>query len=726
MTAALQMTLEAGQAYPLGATWTGDGVNFAVFSAHASRMELCLFDEAGRNEIARMDLPELTDEVWHGFLPGAGPGLVYGYRAHGPYVPEEGHRFNPHKLLLDPYATELVGRLRWGPPIFGYELRNKRPGHGFDKRDSAACTLKARVAAPWPSASRPARRGQRVPWECMVIYEAHVRGLTRQHPAVGAEHRGTIAGLGSAAVIDHLKALGVTSVELLPVHAYVDDAYLTDKGLRNYWGYNSIGFFALEPRYLAGEGAAEFRDTVARLHDAGLEVILDVVYNHTAEGNELGPTLSFKGLDNASYYRLNPDDRRYYINDTGTGNTVNLSHPRVLQLVMDSLRYWVTQMEVDGFRFDLATILGREAAGFDPGCGFFDAVRQDPVLNRVKLIAEPWDCGPGGYQPGNFPPGWAEWNDGFRDTVRAFWRGDEGQAPGLATRLAGSADRFNHHGRRPWASINFITAHDGFTLHDLVSYNDKHNEANGEDNRDGHDDNRSWNCGAEGPTDDPEVLALRERQKRNLLATLLLAQGTPMLLAGDEIGRSQQGNNNAYCQDNEISWVHWAGVDADGERLRAFVRSLLLIRRALPVLRPARFATGGDPGHVLRDVIWLAPNGVELTPEGWADAQMRCFAMLADGRAHLGTGPEPAADAVVLVVLNAAHEAVECTLPQAAGITRWVRLVDTAQAEVADFAESAPGEGYSAAGRSLQLFVAAPTPQAAECVARLTARLGEG
>jgi len=720
-----ELRLEPGLPYPLGATWTGDGVNFAVFSAHASRIELCLFDEAGRSEVGRVDLPELTDEVWHGFLPGAGPGLVYGYRAHGPYVPEHGHRFNPSKLLLDPYATELVGRLRWGPSLFGYDMRNrKQPGAGFDKRDSAPSMFKARVTAPGLAPVAPPRPAPRVPWERTVFYEAHVRGLTRLHPAVPADLRGTFAGLGTAAMIDHLKALGVSSVELLPIHAFVDDAYLTDKGLRNYWGYNSIGFFALEPRYLAGGGLQEFRDMVARLHDAGLEVILDVVYNHTAEGNELGPTLSFKGLDNASYYRLNPEDRRYYINDTGTGNTVNQSHPRVVQLILDSLRYWVQQMEVDGFRFDLATILGREDGGYDPGCGFLDACRQDPVLNRVKLIAEPWDCGPGGYQPGNFPPGWAEWNDGFRDTVRAFWRGDEAQSAGLATRLAGSADRFNHRGRRPWASVNFITAHDGFTLHDLVSYNDKHNEANGEDNRDGHSDNRSWNCGAEGPTDDPAIRDLRERQKRNLLATLLLAQGTPMMVAGDEFGRSQQGNNNAYCQDNEISWLDWAGIAAEGRALLAFTRRLLAIRQALPVLRPARFATGGDPAQELRDVIWLDPLGNELQPEAWAEPHMRCFGMLADGRAHLGTGPEPCADAVVLLVFNAAHEGVEWTLPAAAGIERWTRLLDTGLAERERYPMFTIGDNYTAGGRSLLLFVAAPASDTAECLAELLARLG--
>ena len=725
MSLPAELRLEAGQPHPLGATCTGDGVNFAVFSAHASRIELCLFDDQGHAELARLELPEYTDEVWHGFLPGAGAGLVYGYRAHGPYVPEEGHRFNPHKLLLDPYATELVGRLRWSGALFGYDMRNRRePGAGFDRRDSAGGMLKARVTAPGPMLFPP--ESPRVPWPDTVIYEAHVRGLTRLHPKMPADLRGSYGALASPAIIEHLRALGVTSVELLPVHAFLDDAHLLDRGLHNYWGYNSIGFFAPEPRYLGGAGVQSFRETVARLHDAGLEVILDVVYNHTAEGNELGPTLSFKGLDNASYYRLAPD-RRHYINDTGTGNTLNQSHPRAVQLVLDSLRHWVLQTGVDGFRFDLATVLGREDAGYDPGCGFFDACRQDPVLNRVKLIAEPWDCGPGGYQPGNFPPGWAEWNDSFRDTVRAFWRGDEGQAADLAARLAGSAERYNRRGRRPWASVNFITAHDGFTLHDLVSYNDKHNEANGEDNHDGHSDNRSWNCGAEGPTDDPEVAALRERQKRNLLATLLLAQGTPMLLAGDELGRSQQGNNNAYCQDNRIGWVDWAALAAGAAPQVAFVRHVLAIRRALPVLRPAHFATGGDPAHELRDVIWLDPQGRELQPEAWNDPLMRSLGMLADGRAHLGTGPEPHADMVTLLILNASHVAVEWTLPTVAGVVVWTRLIDTALEGPEGYPSFGVGDGYTVGARSLLLFAAMPGDGGEACVAGLVAQLdGEG
>ncbi|WP_263769568.1 glycogen debranching protein GlgX [Propionivibrio soli] len=703
--------LEAGSPYPLGATWMGDGINFALFSAHATRVELCLFDSTGRNEIGRVDLPEYTDEVWHGFMPGAEPGLVYGYRVHGPYAPEEGHRFNPNKLLLDPYATELVGRLRWGHAIFGYDMRSRRPGHGFSRTDSAPYMYKARVTVP---TSRPARRpALRTPWDQTIIYELHVRGFTRQHTGVPPRLRGTYAGLGSPAVTDYLKALGVTTVELLPVHAFVDDGHLLDKGLRNYWGYNSLAFFALEPRYLSGTSRAEFHEMVARLHDAGLEVILDVVYNHTPEGNELGPTLSFKGLDNASYYRLQAENPQYYINDTGTGNTVNLSHPRVLQLVLDSLRYWVLQMGVDGFRFDLATILAREYHGFDHGSGFLDACRQDPVLNRVKLIAEPWDIGPGGYQVGAFQPGWAEWNDRYRDTTRAFWRGDEGQSPSLATRLTASADCFNYRGRRPWASVNFITAHDGFTLHDLVSYNDKHNEANGEENRDGHNENRSWNCGAEGTTDDPEVLELRERQKRNLLATLLFSHGTPMLVAGDEFGRTQLGNNNAYCQDNEISWVNWAGVDSAGMRLLAFVRQVIALRKAIPVLRPPSYASGR--------VIWLNPLGAELQTDDWNNGLMRSFGMLANSEGEAKAGAVAGTHWVTLLVFNASHEGVEWTLPTIPGKSEWVRAIDTALPEANLFATFSAGEKYIAGGRSMLLFVASSGPEEAALVRNVRA-----
>ena len=548
-----QYKLREGMPHLRGAAWDGDGVNFSLFSAHATGVELCLFDANGERELERIALPEYTDEIWHGYLEGAAPGLVYGYRVHGPYEPEQGHRFNPHKLLIDPYARELIGSLTWDPACFGYTMGAENEDLSFDERDSAAFVPKAVVVDPgfdWLRNVEP-----RVPWDRTIFYELHVRGYTRLHPAVAERHRGTFAGLATPQVIDYVKSLGVTSIELLPVHMFLNDGHLLDKGLTNYWGYNSIAFFAADPRYLADplRGVQEFKEMVARFHDAGLEVILDVVYNHTAEGNERGATLSFRGIDNASYYRLLPDKKRYYINDTGTGNTLNLSHPRVIQMVTDSLRYWVQEMHVDGFRFDLGTILAREPNGFDNRSGFLKACSQDPVLAGVKLIAEPWDCGPGGYQVGEFPPGWAEWNDKYRDTVRDYWRG-EVTAGALAQRYYGSADIFDRHGRRPQASINFITAHDGFTLNDLVSYNERHNEANGEDNRDGHTDNRSWNCGVEGPTDDPEVNRLRQQQMRNFLATLLLSQGTPMLTAGDEFARTQRGNNNAYCQD--LSLIH--------------------------------------------------------------------------------------------------------------------------------------------------------------------------
>ncbi|MGH7041603.1 MAG: glycogen debranching protein GlgX, partial [Acetobacteraceae bacterium] len=559
-----------GLPFPLGATWDGLGVNFSLFSAHADKVELCLFDDRGERELDRIELPEYTNEIFHGYLPDTRPGTLYGYRVHGPYAPAEGHRFNPNKLLLDPYAKAHVGRLRWDPACFGYTIGAADADLSFDARDSAPFMPKCRVIDPsftWGRERRP-----EVPWERTIVYELHVKGYTKLHPAVPENLRGTYAGLGQKEVVDYIRSLGVTSVELLPVHTFVDGSYLLDKGLSNYWGYNTIGFFAPDPRYssIPSFVFSEFKEMVARLHDAGLEVILDVVYNHTAEGNERGPTLSFRGIDNASYYRLTAGDPRHYVNDTGTGNTFNMDHPRVLQMVTDSLRYWVSEMHIDGFRFDLGTILGREAHGFDVSSGFLDACTQDPVLSQVKLIAEPWDIGPGGYQVGGFPPGWAEWNDKFRDTVREFWKGDSGKLSDLATRLAASADAFHRRGRKPWASVNFVTAHDGFTLQDLVSYNEKHNEANGEDNRDGTDNNSSWNHGVEGPTEDAAILDLRDRQKRNLLATLLMAQGTPMLLAGDEFGRTQQGNNNAYCQDNEISWVNW-DIDEFNRALIDFV-----------------------------------------------------------------------------------------------------------------------------------------------------------
>ncbi|SDV51580.1 glycogen debranching protein GlgX, partial [Chitinasiproducens palmae] len=695
--------ISEGSPFARGASWDGKGVNFALYSANATKVELCLFDADGKTEIERIEMPEYTDEIWHVYVHDLKPGAVYGYRVHGPYEPDAGHRFNPNKLLLDPYAKAHVGQLQWAPEVFGYTLGHADADLSFDERDSAPFVPKSRIvdtAFAWHHPSKV-----RVPWDRTVFYETHVRGYTKRHPAVPEAERGTFAGLSHPEVIAYIQSLGVTSVELLPIHSFVNDSLLLDKGLTNYWGYNTIGFFAADPRFLAGGSIDEFKGMVDRFHDANLEVILDVVYNHTAEGNELGPTLSFKGLDNASYYRLMPDQPRYYINDTGTGNTVNLSNPRVLQMVTDSLRYWVTEMNVDGFRFDLATILGREPYGFDEGGGFLDSCLQDPILNSVKLIAEPWDCGPGGYQVGGFPPGWAEWNDRYRDTARAYWKGEEGTAPELATRLTGSGDKFNKRGRRPWSSVNFLTAHDGFTLNDLVSYNDKHNDANGEDNRDGHSDNRSWNCGVEGPTDDESIRALRERQKRNLLATLLFSQGTPMILAGDEFGRTQQGNNNAYCQDNEISWVDWEGIDDDGRALTDFVRNLLTLRRTLPVLRRSRFLTGAwNEALQVQDVKWLAPDGAELSPEQWQDPTMRCFGMLIDGRAQATGIRRPASDATLLLVFNAHHDVVNFELPTVPGSESWTCMVDTNMPVREELPEFGSGDVYQVTGRSVLLF----------------------
>jgi glycogen operon protein len=704
--------IREGVPYPLGASWDGLGVNFALFSAHATKVELCLFDPEGRRELERIELPEYTDEVWHGYLPDARPGTVYGYRVHGPFEPRAGHRFNPYKLLMDPYAKRLMGSLRWSDAHFGYRIGSPRGDLSLDRRDSAPGMPKCVVVDPAFTWGRD--RPLAIPWEKTILYELNVRGFTRLHPDVPAPARGTFAGLAAPEVVKYIRSLGVSAVELLPIHAFLDDRTLLQRGLRNYWGYNSIGFFAPDSRYFATGAIQEFKEMVARLHEAGIEVILDVVYNHTAEGNELGPTLSFKGIDNASYYRLAPDPR-YYINDTGTGNTLNLSHPRVLQMVTDSLRYWVTEMHVDGFRFDLATILGREPHGFDQGGGFLDSCRQDPVLSQVKLIAEPWDCGPGGYQVGGFPPGWAEWNDRFRDTVRSYWKGDGGKLPDFAARLTGSGDLFNRRGRKPWASVNFVTAHDGFTLNDLVSYNDRHNEANGEDNRDGHSNNLSWNHGVEGPTGDPDIQALRQRQMRNLLATLLLAQGTPMLVAGDEFARTQSGNNNPYCQDNEISWIDWQAIDNGGHALTAFVRHLTRLRTSHPLLRRSRFLTGTvNPDHGVKDVTWLTPAGQEKTPDQWQDPMARCLGMLMGGRIEseaIGGAAtnqqEPWATALLLIV-NAHHEVVPFTIPDVTGGNRWLRLVDTGAVERVEVATTRSHDTVHVEARSLLLFELLP------------------
>ncbi|MEJ7929148.1 glycogen debranching protein GlgX [Ramlibacter sp. AN1015] len=674
-----------GKPYPRGATWDGQGVNFALFSHNAERVELCLFDPAGRHEQQRIDIRERTADVWHCYLPQARPGLAYGWRVFGPYQPEQGHRFNPHKVLLDPYAKDLVGPLRWSDALYGYTVGSKRQDLSFDKRDNAALVPKARVtdsAFSWNGDRRPS-----VPWQDMVIYEMHVRGFTMRHPDVPPKLRGTYAGLSCAPVLDYLRRLGVTTIELLPVHSFIDDRHLVEKGLRNYWGYNSLGYFAPEMRYSATGRIYEFKSMVRTLHSAGFEVILDVVYNHTCEGNHLGPTLSLRGIDNASYYILQDENRRYYDDFTGCGNTVNLENPHALQLVMDSLRYWVEEMHIDGFRFDLASALARESGKVENLSGFFNAIRQDPVLNQVKLIAEPWDLGHGGYQVGNFPAGWSEWNDRYRDAMRGFWRGDPGLLGEVARRLTGSEDFYGWSGRRPYASINFITAHDGFTLHDLVSYNDKHNEANGEDNRDGHSHNLSWNHGVEGPTDDPGIRALRERQKRNLLATLLLSQGVPMLLAGDARGHSQNGNNNAYCQDTELSWIDWEAGEGAGEgegSLTDFVAGLIALRRAHPMFRRRDFFSGKPlDGDEVKDVVWLRPDGGEMTPEDWNHGENRCVGMMLSGRGITDLGPrgERERDDDFLLLLNAHPEDRQFALPAASG-RPWRVLIDTVRPEV--------------------------------------------
>jgi isoamylase len=694
--------IREGLPFPLGATWDGLGVNFALFSANATKVELCLFDAATEEELERIELPEYTDEIFHGYLPDAHPGLIYGYRVHGPYDPENGHRFNPNKLLIDPYAKQLVGELKWSEALFGYTIGHPDGDLSFDERDSAPFVPKCKVIDPAYTWGRDHRVS--VPWDKTIIYETHVRGISMRHPAVPEAVRGTFAGLANPEVVDHIKKLGVTSIELLPIHGFVNDQHLLQKGLNNYWGYNSIAFFAPHARYIASGKIAEFKEMVAHLHDAGLEVILDVVYNHTAEGNEQGPTLSMRGIDNASYYRLMPENKRYYINDSGTGNTLDLSHPCVLQMVTDSLRYWATEMHVDGFRFDLATILGRYHDGFSERHSFLVACRQDPVLRTVKLIAEPWDCGPGGYQVGGFAPGWAEWNDRFRDTVRAFWKGDDGQLADFAGRMTGSGEMFNQRGRRPYTSVNFITAHDGFTLKDLVSYNEKHNEENDENNQDGTSNNVSWNHGAEGPTDDPEINALRLRQMRNFFATLLFSQGTPMIVAGDEFARTQNGNNNAYCQDSEIGWVNW-DLDEDGKDLLRFVRRLIKLRNAYPILRRNRFLVGTYNEDIgVKDVTWLDPQGNEMTTEQWEDSHGRCLGMLLDGRAQVSGIRRPGADATLLLIVNAHHDVVNFVLPEVPEGEYWNCLVDTNRPELRDRERLEFGSDFMVTGRSLLLF----------------------
>jgi glycogen operon protein len=694
--------LEPGSPYPLGSTWDGLGVNFAVFSANAKQIDLCIFDPSGRREIARYELPEWTNEVWHGYLPDAQPGLLYGYRVHGDYAPERGHRFNHHKLLLDPYAKKIVGQVHWTHALFGYRIGAARSDLTIDRRDSAPAMPKSAVTDDhfsWGLDRKP-----RTPWPDTVIYEAHVRGLTQLLDEVRPPERGTFAALSHPRVITHLKRMGVTAIELLPIHAYLQDRLLLEKALSNYWGYNTLSYFAPEQRYLSRGDLNELRIAVRRLHAAGLEVILDVVYNHTCEGSELGPTLSWRGFDNASYYRLQNPNPRHLVNDTGTGNTLNLSHARVLQMVTDSLRYWTQSYGIDGFRFDLGVTLGRESYGFDGGSGFFDALRQDPVLSQVKLISEPWDTGPGGYQLGRHPPGFAEWNDQYRDNVRRFWKGDDGMRRTLASRVSGSGDLFDHGARRPWASVNYIAAHDGYTLHDLASYEAKHNEANGEDNRDGHSDNHTRNWGAEGPTDDPAIKAARERAKRTMLTTIFMSLGTPMVMAGDEFGRTQKGNNNAYCQDNEISWVDWSLLEkSPGAELADFVSRLAELRRRHRIIRSGAYLYGQQglaPG--LHDINWFDERGLALTDEDWDNPDGRALVMrrairLADD------GIE-----IVALLINGSESTLEFQLQ---GDFAWRVALDSAS----PFLSDAPvaGTQYTVENNSAAVLIAHVAPEPA-------------
>jgi isoamylase len=696
-----------GQPQPLGATWDGQGVNFALFSERAERVELCLFDPRTRRETERIAMRWQTNQVWHCYLPDARPGLLYGYRVHGPYDPKQGLRFNPNKLLLDPYAKHIDGGIKWSDALFGYRVGGAREDLTMDRRDDAPGMPKCRVvdtAFTWGDDRPP-----RAPWHDTIIYELHVKGFTQLNPDIAPNLRGTYAGLATDPAIEHLKRLGITAVELMPVHDFVDDRMLVEKKLKNYWGYNSIGFFAPDLRYSATGSINEFKSMVKRLHSAGIEVILDVVYNHSAEGNHLGPTLSFRGIDNTAYYRLMPDQPRLYMDFTGCGNTLNMMHPRVLQLLMDSLRYWVVEMHVDGFRFDLAAALARELYEVNRLSAFFDVVHQDPVLSQVKLIAEPWDIGEGGYQVGNFPVLWTEWNGKYRDAVRSYWKGEGGLIGELAYRLTGSSDLYELSGRRPYASINFITCHDGFTLEDLVSYNEKHNDANLEENRDGTDDNRSWNCGVEGPTDDPQILSLRARQKRNFLATLLLSQGVPMLLAGDEKGRTQRGNNNAYCQDNEISWMSW---DADGEdrELLSFVSELIKFRKSHSCFRRRSFFKGPrGKGTGVKDIIWLTPDGREMTDQEWHQSEARCLGLCLQGSAtdEDDERGQPVVDDDFILLLNSHHQPIPFLLPRIDDRDAWRVVFDTARETGESFYRSA--EQFPLQGRSLVLLTRVTT-----------------
>ena len=697
------MQIWPGSPYPLGATFDGSGTNFALYSEGAERVELCLFDDDGQE--TRVDLVDVDAFVHHGYLPAVQPGQRYGYRVHGTFDPTTGKRFNPAKLLLDPYAKAVEGQVTWGQSVFGYDFGD--PDSRNDD-DSAADQMMGIVINPyfdWAGDRLP-----KTPYAESFIYEAHVRGLTRLHPAVPEEIRGTYSAIAHPAIIEHLQRLGVTAIELMPVHQFVNDSVLEEKGLSNYWGYNTIAFFAPQNTYSAsgqrGQQVQEFRAMVKALHAAGIEVILDVVYNHTAEGNHLGPTLSMRGIDNESYYRLEDDDKRYYTDYTGTGNSLNVGNPHTLQLIMDSLRYWVLEMHVDGFRFDLASTLAREFYEVDRLAAFFELVQQDPVVSQVKLIAEPWDVGPGGYQVGNFPPQWTEWNGKYRDTVRDLWRGEPATLGEFASRLTGSADLYEHSGRRPVASINFVTAHDGFTLRDLVSYNQKHNEANGEDNRDGADDNRSWNGGVEGPTDDPEVLSLRARQQRNFIATLLLSQGVPMLSHGDELGRTQAGNNNGYAQDNEITWVDWSAPD---QPLIEFTAAMARLRREHPTFRRRRFFDGRpvrrEEGAPIPDIVWARPDGTQMQPEDWDSGFGRAVGVFlnGDGIRERDRRGNTISDAHFIILFNAGDDVVDFLIPAVEFSPEWDVIIDTA-GQNADSDPVMPGSTLSVPGRSLMVL----------------------
>ncbi|MDQ8727702.1 glycogen debranching protein GlgX [Bradyrhizobium sp. LHD-71] len=690
------MRLTEGSSVRLGATWDGRGTNFALFSAHAEKIELCLFDSQGRREIDRVVLPERTEDVWHGYLADATPGQLYGYRVHGPYEPEKGHRFNANKLLIDPYAKRLAGRLVWSDAHFGYRTGSPRQDLSFDRRDNARGMPKSVVVDETSNAAKREPRPS-IPWEETIIYEAHVKGLTKTRDDVPPAMRGGYRALAAPAMIDHFKRLGITTIELLPVHAFIDDRQLVERKLSNYWGYNSIAYFAPEPRYAQDGTLDELRTAVARLHDAGIEVMLDVVYNHTAEGNHLGPTLSFRGIDNASYYWLKPESGRYYDDFTGCGNSLNLTNMRVLQMVMDSLRYWVEVCHIDGFRFDLAPTLARGPNGFDQHSSFLTAVRQDPVLAGVKLVAEPWDVGLGGYQVGAFPSQWSEWNDLYRQTMRRYWGGEGNLIGDVGRRMTGSADLFDHDARSPRASVNHVTVHDGFTLADLYSYNAKHNEANGEGNRDGSNDNVSNNCGHEGPTDDPSIIRLRRQLRKNQLACLMLAQGVPLLLAGDEVANSQGGNNNAYCQDNEIGWIDWSNLGTPYEDLTDFIGHLSALRRRFPQLTPRHWVQGKKDGGSF-GVLWLTPQSTEMTETDWNFPEGR-FLSYALG----AVGEAPA----LFVTLNAAPERIEFSLPKLPGYASWKLLLNTAEDRTAAHSFRS-GTVAKAAPRSVMVLEGVP------------------